>query len=252
MLRAPGPIDDVATMNWRRRIALANPTAASAIPCSFWPRHVGSSSRASCSAWPEARDVAVAEDREHAGNERRLDAVDHRALGDEVAHDRLGGGRPVTRLTGHPAAASSGSADRRASLPRVAHPVVGRIVAERHRPLAARPGEHVEVVQRVAGRGDARPVVAAGITNTSPSPTTTLTSTIAVAACTCGAGANPSGGVVGAAGPPDPEVVDLLVVHRALRAVVVAVRRVARPVAVRREQLDAHQLVGAVEHAPAT
>ncbi len=50
--RAPGPIDDVATMNCRRRIAFANPTAASAIPCSFWPRHVGSSSRASYSAVP--------------------------------------------------------------------------------------------------------------------------------------------------------------------------------------------------------
>ena len=46
-------------------------------------------------------------------------------------------------------------------LPRVAHPVVRRVVAERHRPLAAGAGEHVEVVQRVAGRGDARAVVAA-------------------------------------------------------------------------------------------
>ena len=35
MLSAPGPIDDVATMIWRRLVALANPTAASAIPCSF-------------------------------------------------------------------------------------------------------------------------------------------------------------------------------------------------------------------------
>ncbi len=38
MFSAPGPIDDVATMICRRRIALAKPTAASAMPCSFWPR----------------------------------------------------------------------------------------------------------------------------------------------------------------------------------------------------------------------
>jgi hypothetical protein len=39
-------------MIWRRRIALANATPASAMPCSFWPRQVGSSSRASSSACP--------------------------------------------------------------------------------------------------------------------------------------------------------------------------------------------------------
>ena len=35
MLVAPGPIDDVATMIWRRRAALAKPVAARAMPCSF-------------------------------------------------------------------------------------------------------------------------------------------------------------------------------------------------------------------------
>ena len=44
-------------------------------------------------------------------------------------------------------------------------------------------------------------------------------------------------------GAPDPEVVDLLVVHGTLRAVVMAVRWVTRPVAVRGEQLDAHQTI---------
>ncbi len=35
MLSAPGPIEVVATMIWRRRVALANATAAIAIVCSF-------------------------------------------------------------------------------------------------------------------------------------------------------------------------------------------------------------------------
>ena len=52
MFVAPGPIELVATMIWRRRIALAKATAASAMPCSFWPRHVGSSSLTSSSAGP--------------------------------------------------------------------------------------------------------------------------------------------------------------------------------------------------------
>ena len=38
MFMAPGPTDDVAAMNCRRRIAFAKPIAASAIPCSLWPR----------------------------------------------------------------------------------------------------------------------------------------------------------------------------------------------------------------------
>ena len=35
---APGPIEVVAAISCRRRIALAKPIAASAMPCSFWPR----------------------------------------------------------------------------------------------------------------------------------------------------------------------------------------------------------------------
>ena len=52
MFSAPGPIDDVAAITWRRSVARAYATAASAMPCSFWPRQVGSSSPASCSAVP--------------------------------------------------------------------------------------------------------------------------------------------------------------------------------------------------------
>ncbi len=44
MLVEPGPIDEAAIMIWRRLFALAKPTAASAIDCSFWPRQVGSTS----------------------------------------------------------------------------------------------------------------------------------------------------------------------------------------------------------------
>jgi hypothetical protein len=35
MFIAPGPIDDVAAISCRRRIALAKPMAASAMPCSL-------------------------------------------------------------------------------------------------------------------------------------------------------------------------------------------------------------------------
>jgi hypothetical protein len=52
MLSAPGPIELVATMICRRRMALANPIAAMAIVCSFWPRHTGSASPAASSASP--------------------------------------------------------------------------------------------------------------------------------------------------------------------------------------------------------
>ncbi len=52
MFVAPGPIELVATMIRRRRDALAKATAASAMPCSFWPRQVGNTSRTSSSAGP--------------------------------------------------------------------------------------------------------------------------------------------------------------------------------------------------------
>ena len=52
MLVAPGPIELAATMIRRRLAARANPQAASAIPCSFWPRQVGSTSCARSSSWP--------------------------------------------------------------------------------------------------------------------------------------------------------------------------------------------------------
>ena len=52
MLVAPGPIELVATMIWRRRMALVKATAARAIPCSFCPRQVGKTSLTSSSAGP--------------------------------------------------------------------------------------------------------------------------------------------------------------------------------------------------------
>jgi hypothetical protein len=42
---------------------------------------------------PEAGHVAVPEDREHAREQRRLAAVDRRALRDQVLDNRLGGGQ---------------------------------------------------------------------------------------------------------------------------------------------------------------
>ena len=52
MLVAPGPIELDATMIRRRLEARANPQAARAIPCSFWPLQVGSASWACSSSWP--------------------------------------------------------------------------------------------------------------------------------------------------------------------------------------------------------
>ena len=49
---APGPIEEDATIICWRRFALANPTAASAIPCSFCPRHVRMFFRSSSNATP--------------------------------------------------------------------------------------------------------------------------------------------------------------------------------------------------------
>lgn len=52
MLVAPGPIEEVATMIWRRRVALAKARPAMAIPCSFCPLQVGRESPACCRACP--------------------------------------------------------------------------------------------------------------------------------------------------------------------------------------------------------
>ena len=128
--------------------------------------------------------------------------------------------------------------------PRLADPVVRRVVAERHRPLVAGAGQDVQVVEGIARRGDARAVVAA----VDEEHVTVGDVQVEVDLAVDGVGAveaKPIRVVRRRAVPPDPEVVDLLVVDRAVG--VVAVRRVARPVAARRQQLDAHQLVGAVE-----
>ena len=50
MLSAPGPMEDVAIMICRLRLALAKPIAASAMDCSFCPRQVGSRSWTDSSA----------------------------------------------------------------------------------------------------------------------------------------------------------------------------------------------------------
>jgi hypothetical protein len=52
MFRAPGPIEVVHAMTWRRNFALANAIAACAIACSLWARQVGRTSRTWCSASP--------------------------------------------------------------------------------------------------------------------------------------------------------------------------------------------------------
>src|ERR671915_365962 len=52
MFVVPGPMELVATMIWRRRLALAYATAAMAMVCSFCPRQVGSSSSTVWSASP--------------------------------------------------------------------------------------------------------------------------------------------------------------------------------------------------------
>src|SRR5690606_6937120 len=109
-----------------------------------------------------------------------------------------------------------------------------------------RSGEHVEVVHRVAGCGHARAVESPG-----DHVDVAVTDDELVVEAELGrvgdVGAvepEPVGVDVGGAGAPDPEVVQLLVVDRALGRVVVLVRRVARPVPVGGEQLDAHQAVG--------
>ena len=89
MLPAPGPIEESATMICRRRFALAKPTAASAIDCSFCPRQVGKLVLHRLQRLGEAGDVAVAEDGEDAREERHDVAVDLGLLGDQVAHQGL-------------------------------------------------------------------------------------------------------------------------------------------------------------------
>ncbi len=89
MFIAPGPTDEVAAMNCRRRMALAKPMAARAMPCSFCPRYVGQHAARVVQRLAETRHVAVAEDAEDACQERALLPVDNRPLGGQEAHDRL-------------------------------------------------------------------------------------------------------------------------------------------------------------------
>ena len=121
----------------------------------------------------EPEDVAVAEDREDAGEQRHLGAVEQLgALGGHPPHQRLGGGQPdggrrvigpvsgwsrspPSRRRGHRAAGVRGHVR-----PGVADPAVGRVVAEGQLAVRARAGHHVQVVHRVARGRHARSVVA--------------------------------------------------------------------------------------------
>ena len=160
----------------------------------------------------------MAEDGEHARDQRLLAAVDHRALHGEVADDRLGRGESDRQRLIRRAGPLIGTRGRSAmpSHDDAPHPVVRRVVAERHRALAAGAGEDVEVVQRVAGRGDARAVVAALdeehvlVADRDGGVDVTVGRVRAVQG-------EALRRVVGTgAGAADPEVVDLLVVDRAL------------------------------------
>ena len=105
MFSAPGPIDDVAAITWRRSVARAYATAASAMPCSFWPRHVGSVVAGLLQRGAEPQHVAVAEDREDPGEQRHLRAVQQlRALRGHPAHQRLRGRETRHQLSLRPAA----------------------------------------------------------------------------------------------------------------------------------------------------
>ena len=125
---------------------------------------------------------------------------------------------------------------------------MGGVVAKGHAPALGRAGQHVEVVERVTGGGYARPVVAAW----DAKDVAVADHDIFVDAPVRGVGAMKGKALRGGPGravAPDAEVVDLLVVHRALGGSVVAVRWVRRPVAVGGQKLHAHQPVSAVEDA---
>ena len=85
MLVAPGPIEVVHAIIRRRPEALAKAIAACAIACSLWPRNVGSASRRLRERLAEPGDIAMAEDRPHAGEKRNLAGLGLDALGSEIA-----------------------------------------------------------------------------------------------------------------------------------------------------------------------
>jgi len=128
--------------------------------------------------------------------------------------------------------------------------VVLGIVAEVHRAVVVRSGQHIQVVHRVAGRRDAGTV----ITPRHEERVAVEHGDIGID-FEVGVGEWPGVGAVHAeavrrvvrrAGLADAEVVDLLVVDVAFGRVVVLVRRVRRPVAVGRKHFDTREFVGVV------
>ncbi len=87
---------------------------------------------------------------------------------------------------------------------------MGGVVAKSHAPPQAGTGEHVEVVERVTGSGDARPVVAAGdaknvtIAHDHVDVDAPVGRVGAVEGEPLGAGT----AAAGAPGAPDPEVIE--------------------------------------------
>ena len=131
-------------------------------------------------------------------------------------------------------------------VPGGADPVLRRVVGEGELARARIGRHHVEVVERVAGRRDARAVVArrheehVAVAHDHGLVDRAIVGVRAVHGVAVG-------GIRDPADAADAEVVDLLVVHLALGRGVVLVRRIARPVAVGCQHLAADQLVGAVE-----
>ena len=64
------------------------------MPCSFWPRHVGRSSPAACSAGPRHVTLPWPKMANTPGTSGASTPSIDRALGDQVAHDRLGRRHP--------------------------------------------------------------------------------------------------------------------------------------------------------------
>ena len=160
MFVAPGPIEDVATMICCRRIAFANASAASAIPCSFWARCVGRRSRASSRALPRPSTFPCPKIANTPGNSGTSSsstivrcAMRKRTIAWAVVS--------LTVSMSVLSQSSSDSADRVACAAHVSRiqPAAGR----RRRPssVRGRPRHHVEVVEGVAGSSGAGAVVAA-------------------------------------------------------------------------------------------
>ena len=94
MFVAPGPIEVVQAIMRRRACALANAMAAMGHRLLVVSPERGELRLGGVERLAEPRHVAVAEDRPHAAEERRLASVRLRALGAEVPDQRLGHREP--------------------------------------------------------------------------------------------------------------------------------------------------------------